>query len=465
MDMDILLDAGGAPQTLFPQRNVMSKSLSSSNWFKTSLLAVALPLAAVAVLCADNLLAISTGSHSGPSLIMEHAKTWQDDSLDETLSAQYVELDAQNRLVGTVTAIEDGSGMTIPVPGLRVKLVQRSNEISNTLTDANGNFSTDALIPGSYTLCISGNEGFLAYGIQVIGSNPEAGEEFEMPDLQDAANGQPSNQKQLIRYRLVQDQPTDIKAAVIPPTHNALKEIINQIPADVGIGASGFGGNARINVEDSVVAGGFQVSLREDRTLIGRIAPLVSNQDVPVRLREMSVYLLQNDEIMGQVSADKDGNFSFNDVEPGVYGFAAAGRDGFAAISFQAIAASDTNASREPSEVFQEASAKTAKVGSTLSVALCPPEDIPFLKREINNLGNDAGIAQNAMPMDPMSSVPGMGGGGGGLGMGGFGGLLEAGIAAWLLTELINNENSNRQVIVPPVIVPPANSPFTSTSL
>ncbi|MDG2013664.1 MAG: carboxypeptidase-like regulatory domain-containing protein, partial [Pirellulaceae bacterium] len=267
----------------------MSKSFSSSNWFKTSLLATALPLAAVAVLCADNLLALTSGSGSSPSLILESSKAWQDDAMDETLGAQYVELDGQNRLIGTVTAIEEGSGMTIPVPGLRVKLVQRSNEISSSLTDANGNFSTDALIPGSYTLCISGNEGFLAYGIQVIDTASEAGEEFEMPNLQDAANGNPSNQKQLIRYRLVQDQPTDIKAAVIPPTHNALKEIINQIPADVGLGGSGIGGNAKINVEDSVVAGGFQVSLQDDSTLVGRIAPLTSSQDVPVRLREMSV--------------------------------------------------------------------------------------------------------------------------------------------------------------------------------
>ncbi len=465
--MDILLDAGSDPKTLFPQRNAMSKSFSSSNWFKTSLLATALPLAAVAVLCADNLLALTSGSGSSPSLILESSKAWQDDAMDETLGAQYVELDGQNRLIGTVTAIEEGSGMTIPVPGLRVKLVQRSNEISSSLTDANGNFSTDALIPGSYTLCISGNEGFLAYGIQVIDTASEAGEEFEMPNLQDAANGNPSNQKQLIRYRLVQDQPTDIKAAVIPPTHNALKEIINQIPADVGLGGSGIGGNAKINVEDSVVAGGFQVSLQDDSTLVGRIAPLTSSQDVPVRLREMSVYLLRDDEIMAQVSADNDGNFAFNDVEPGVYGFAAAGEDGFAALSFQAIAANASNASSEGSGVFQEASAKTAKMGSGLSVALSPPEDIPFLRREINSLGNDDGLAQNVIPMDPNSFGSGSGGGGmggGGMGMGGFGGLLEAGIAAWLLTELINSENNNNQVITPPVVVPPANSPFTTSS-
>ncbi len=45
----------------------------------------------------------------------------------------------------------------------------------------------------------------------------------------------------------------------------------------------------------------------------------------------MNVYLIDNDEILAQVVADEDGNFACGDVAPGVYGFAAAGRDGFAA--------------------------------------------------------------------------------------------------------------------------------------
>lgn len=440
----------------------MNKHPRLTNWAKNSLVAITLPLAGFAVLFADNLLALTGNGNHSPSLIEYQSKAWQDEVLDDKLGAEYLELDAQNRLVGTVTAIEEGTGVTIPVPGLQVKLVQRSSVVTQSLTDGNGNFVTASLIPGSYTLCISGNEGFLAYGIQVIDNDAEAGEEFEMPDLNDAANATAADQNQLVQYRLRRQQPTDIKAAVIPPTHDALKEIINGIPTDVGLGSGTFSGDTRINVEDSVIAGGFQVSLRDDQTLVGQINPLASQQDEPIRLQEMSIYLLQNDEIMAQVNADNDGNFTFSDVEPGVYGFAAAGRSGFAALSFQAVESGDaaSSASRA-SEPFQNASTSTPKATDTLSVTLSSPEDIPFLRREINNLGNNGAVAQNAMPMNNMfpGGMGGYGGGGGGSGgIGGFGGWFQLGIAAWLLSELFNNENNN--VTVPPIVPPAPQSPF-----
>lgn len=440
----------------------MNKHPRSSNWAKKSLLAVALPLAGIAVLFADNLLAITGSGAPSLSLIESQAKSWQDETLDDELGAEYLELDAQNRLVGTVTAIEEGSGVTIPVPGLQVKLVQRSVVVAQSSTDGNGNFVTTALIPGNYTLCISGDEGFLAYGIQVIDNGAEEGEEFEIPDLQDAAKATAVGPNQLVRYRL-RKQSSDIKAAVIPPTHDALKEIINGVPSDVGLGGSTFSGDTRINVEDSVIAGGFQVSLRDDRTLVGQIGPTASQTDEPIRLQEMSVYLLKNDEIMAQVNADADGNFTFVDVEPGVYGFAAAGRSGFAALSFQAIDASaGASAASNALEPFKNASASTPKIAGGLSVSLSSPDDIPFLRREINSLGNNQAVAQNTMPMNNMGGMGGYGGGGYG-GMGGFGGWVQLGIGAWLLSELFNNDNNN--VITPPIVPPAPQSPFAPVTV
>lgn len=435
---------------------------------------LALPLVATAVFFADNLRALTFDPTPGKSLVASAVEAWQDDGLDETLGAHSVELNDENRLVGTVTAIQEGTGDTIPIAGLAVKLVRGSKQISSNTTDIDGNFKTNVIESGTYTLCISGREGFLAYGIQII--EPSAGASDEsLPEPDGAAQTSSVGDAQLIVHRVSQDdKPQDIKAAVIPPTHKSLKEIMNGIPGDVGMDGSVSSGGTQINIEESVVAGGFQVNLQADGTLVGRIAPLTSKKGEPIRLQEMNVYLMQNDKILSQIVAEEDGSYTFNNVKPGVYGFAAAGRDGFAALSFQAVQArEELNSSNQNGDIFKNASETSTKDGSdSLNVAICPPEDIPFLRREINGLG-DGGLAGGAPPLPPMDPMMANGGPGGGFGPGGggfntggggggsstgfgnFGGLIEAGLGAWVLSELFSNRNDNAQIINPPVVLPP----------
>ena len=51
-------------------------------------------------------------------------------------------------------------------------------------------------------------------------------------------------------------------------------------------------------------------------------------------------------------------------------------------------------------------------------------------------------------------------GGGGGAGFGDWGGILGLALGAWVLSEAFNSSNNNSQVIQPPIVVPPAQSPF-----
>jgi hypothetical protein len=445
--------------------------------FGNSLLAVALPLLAVALTCSDSLRALVIDPLPTPSLLETAIAGRQDDGLEETLSAHYVQLDSQNRLVGKVTAIQRETGVTIPVPGLDVKLVRRSQEISRGRTDVAGNFVTGFVAPGAYTLCISGAEGFLAYGVQVIESDDVPFGELPMPDLGADTSRSIRSGGQFVVWQDAAplDTPTEITAAVIPPTHNSLQEIMNGIPAGTGLNLQPSAGT-QINVEKSVVAGGFKVNLQPDGTLAGRIAPLVSDADQPIRLREMNIYLIDNDQIIAQVLADDDGNFVFNNVRPGVYGFAAAGRDGFAALSFQAVQVrEDENAARQQPGVFRpvntgpgDAAAETARNGTdVLNVAICPPEDIPWLRREIDNLVNPpaaggaggaaAGVPQGfgGAPGDVgMGGPGGFGGGYGGYGGGfagsGFEGLIGLALTGWVISELSSDAT----------VIPPPMSPF-----
>ncbi len=433
-------------------------------------LLLALPLLVVAVAYVDNLRALTTNR----SLIELAAEAWQDQALDETLSAHYVQLDDQNRLTGTVSAIRQDTYDAVPVSGLDVKLVRQGQPVASSVTDAGGMFTTGVVQPGAYTLCISGQQGFLAYGVQVVES-ATLGQEFELPSPDDAATMEtPSASPRQVLYRTAQDDPiaTRITAAVIPPTHTALKEIMDGLP--IGSQLSSVSENAtRINVEKSVVARGFQVTLRPDGTLVGRLAPLQSPIDTPIRFQEMNVYLIQSDEIRAQVIADPDGNFVFSDVDPGVYGFAAVGRDGFAALSFQALEATDESNARvlTGGSMRNAAATSHAADSNSLNVALCPPEDIPYLRSEIDNLVaegqplaarpplSDSFIADSTLSGGYAGGGSGGGGGfaGSNSGLTGFGGLLEAALAAWVLSEIFNDNDNTTPL--PPV------SPFQASTV
>jgi len=438
-------------------------------------LVLALPLLAVAVIFADGLRAYARISLPYSDAILETVSgSWQEDGgLDETLSAHVVRLDEQGRLSGNVSAIKKGTGDTIPIGAIDVKLIQRSQEVAKTTTNANGDFqltgTTGSIRPGSYTLCISGDDGFMAYGVQVVKSNTAPG------NRSGDENAQISNQfNATLVSGVLPALDVEITAAVIPPTFTTLQKIMSGIPGGVGLNMQSTEGS-QINLEESVAAGGFQVSLREDGTMVGQIARLTSNPDESDRFGEMFVFLIKDDEQVDRARVGEDGKFEFENVEPDVYGFAAAGQDGFAAMSFQAVAsAEDLNSSTNASDAFQMVSESETepkkKKSNALIVAICPPEDIPFLRREIDNLvGQPAEDVAGGAPDSTQSMLAnngqgmgggfgfgdGSGGGGGSSATGGFdASILGWGLAIWAVSRADNNNNGNFIIGNPPNVSP-----------
>ncbi len=593
--------------------------------FQKPLFVALLPLLGIAVVCGDTI-RMQVRSASASSELARARSAWQDEGLDRTLSAQYVPLDARNRLSGTMSAI-DRSGEVSGVGGLEVALVQNGRLIAETVTQSDGSFLSDEVSPGAYTLCVSGDEGFLAYGIQLI-AREEAGETLPMPapggasihwgepavrnvsfgvsrpskPQEDANAPAPDLRKQLEHLRSAQvhlreagmdevaasvgeritqlekqlreaeqvqaagdrepegvaslpidhlrsalghlqkagvediastveeriaqmEQPMQpeagdiagggdvepatpprdvpqpaipeaappelaapdratpaeepsvrVTAAVIPPKFTALQSIMADfVPEGVALPVEGLPESMRINVEESVVAGGFRITLNDDGALEGQISPLASEGDEPIRLKEMNAFLLLDDEIYSRVTVKEDGNFVFNDVEPGVYGFAAAGPDGFAAISFQAVAATsgETDASHSSTSPFRNASfahGSNADV-NRLEIAISPKEDLEWLRNRINELNASEPVSAGEETVDGQTAPfgPGFGSGGSGFGGGGAGSgsgfnigpLVEGAIAAWLISEAFDRNRNNTQrppispFIVRPIIVPP----------
>ncbi len=384
------------------------------------------------------------------------------DALDRTLRAHYVRLDRDNRLSGLITAI-DQSGKGIGVSGLDVSLVQKGNVIARATTEADGSFLTPPLAKGNYTFCVSGAEGFLAYGLHVVDPLPaQPGEVLPLPGAEETPVVPPSESVDgsgsvSISGRLVlspvswqepaaQASPVEnlrMTAAVIPPEFKALRRILSDYAPSGFSAPVGRIAESRINVEKSLIVGGFDIALGEDGRLEGRIAQLTDEPDQPIRLQEMNAFLIRDDEIFSRVIVKEDGNFVFNDIDPGVYGFVAAGKDGFAAISFRAVIATDESNGPET----KNASTAIAPTPKNLQVALCPPEDTDWLRDRVEELNRDdamAGADGMFGPDMPMGApFGGMSGGYGGYGFGGpLGGdllsLAEAGLAGWAIYELVD---------------------------
>ncbi len=434
-----------------------------------------LPLVATAIVGADSLRMHSVVSAAASLRELVTAEASQDEVLGRTLSAHYFQLTEGDRLTGQIVGIDKTTGRETGVGSLNVYLVQRSEVQLQTTTDSQGRFITPSAVePGAYTFCVAGKEGFLAYGIYVDTAPAAGGEETapaaEAPD--DNTLPAPDDNRRRGPYARISYQQVPaaqeqrIAAAVVPPEFTALQRIMQRY-VPVSVDEAMPSAKSKINVEKSVIEGGIEVSLEPDGRLLGRIAPIATDENIEVRLREMNVFLIQDDEIYGRGEVDDNGEFEILDVEPGVYGFAAAGKHGFAALSFEATAPEpDVETRNRNSGPFRMASNKneSRRKNNGLEVAICLEEDIPFVREQIRRLNEDdeevvAQADDDALPFGvPTGGPGGIGPIGSAGGFGDFVPLLEAGLAAWILAEAFDDRDGTR-VLTPPVILPPVTDP------
>jgi hypothetical protein len=177
----------------------------------------------------------------------------------------------------------------------------------------------------------------------------------------------------------------------------------------------------------------------------------------------MRAFLLKEGKAIESVPVSSDGTFTFNGVQPGAYGFLAAGRQGIAAVSFSVVNDSTV--------------AKTASTDGSRLVAFAQDSPATGLNVELADGADFMGSAppssvEEVVPGDevvvdgqPMMAAGGgfpagggggvYGGGGGGGGYGGLiGGLAAAGLIAWGISESgddNNGTNNNAPVVVSPI--------------
>ena len=390
-----------------------------SDLFKTLRLAlyvIALPLAVTAVVSAESFFSASKGivDDSDFEVIAESAPV----ALDVAhASMNYIlNIDKDGGVSGQIMS-QSESGL-YGAAGMDISLNRQGRVMSSATTGSDGVFRFEHAAPGPYTFIATSPDSITTFGVYVFenGATTDAGE-------------------------------VQFSVAATNSNTQGVRDILN---ADVDTVAYTYlPGASEIFVTDGIS----QVSLSEDSSITGRLAPLFWQDTGQVfDLTGTQVYLLNSSGVVANTTANADGSYLLENVQPGIYDFVSFGPSGAAAFSVE-VTANDSVAANSKSNTTFASTRTAAPIKQGLDVILSEPTS-----------GAPVVTTVEVMVRLPQAAggAPGGygGGGGGGGGFGDWGGIISAALGAWVISELINSDNNNNNVITPPIIIPPPTSPF-----
>lgn len=264
-----------------------------------------------------------------------------------------ISLNESGSIEGRVATIDTGSKAN-GLSDLKVFLVSNGEIQAETVTDVDGLFSLSNIGEGVYSFVATGKSGFAAYGVRVVANNGS-------------------------------DTVNQMEAAAVSPQAAVVKQILQkQLPSDI---AQEIMDNAVVSDEASRVVGSNKVSVK-DGLLVGHVVPMLGEIAL---VDGTSIFLIQDNEQVAEVTADDTGSFAIEDVEPGVYDFVAAGPTGFAAVSFEAVEGAPV------ADGVASVVTDSEEIPVSLEPAIAPvayqdiPADIPF----DGGMGYDSGISNS----------------------------------------------------------------------
>lgn len=323
------------------------------------------------------------------------------DGLGQKLRSHIVRLDEDNSVRGRIAVIESGTGSLTSVSKVRIRFV-RKGEVKATVTpSADGSFKVRGLKPGVYSMIAAGDDAFLAWSVNV---QPKESDLAKMPEP--------------LRVRYLKQEAksqVDVKAAAVPPANFVpLKTLLNgYLPS-----ASSFlyldgndipDGMTQTPPADARLGTNLmhhQVRLSRDGKLHGRIRRLQPDSGLDLRIRQLNVFLLRNNEQVAQEEVAPNGTFAFADLRPGVYSMVAAGRDGFLAFSIDVLNTRQTEANENQIQTTSLRSKNIATQPSefAIDVAAVPPEDLNAAN--VNQMTDDFPADANVGPIANAGPAP-----------------------------------------------------------
>lgn len=368
--------------------------------------------------------------------------------LNDLFSRQWVRSDASGRVSGTLVQLTDAK--SIPVEGLPVALIKDGKVAYVATSDVDGNFTYNDVEPGLYSLVSRTNQSIAAFAVQVLDSK--------------AAEHLPNN----IDVRIIRSAGEKIKEIVRSQT---VPTSLTRVDSSVAAPADPIASNRRF-------ASSSAVRLDAEGKLQGQLARSgMSGTDS--NLTGMSVYVLKDGVEVARSEVDANGNFGIDGLSEGVYGFIAAGSNGFVATSFQVLDAKVAKTSADGKQLvglFHKSCPKlNCEVVDSCEVVTCEVAQVcetvvetpivEICETVVEPACAEVIVEEQAMCGQSCGCGGGMGGFGGGGGYGSGGGLGGSGILgiaalAGVAAAIANNDDNNNGGFIvnqPPVIVSPIN--------
>lgn len=390
---------------------------------------VVLPILATATLAADRL--FQTTDETQEEIIPIKATTATFHASSQR-SHSFMR-DVNGTLHGRVTRFDVASGMSVANPNAHVVFMRNNVAVHSVMTNEEGMFSTNELLPGPYSVVATSKDGFATFGAYVVNSDLETTPTVEIATVASGSS----------KVHEVLSKPGGAAATI-----EAMAKLFNIDLAAMKINEPDFSAPS-----SEMVSGANRVKLTPDGNLQVRAYPLIWTPDTVVQFTNSTAYLIQNNQVVNQLPVGTDGRVLFRNVSPGQYDLVVKSEFGILAVGLEVVGPVNTDA------------------GDSDTVPMAAMQDEPsdeagvVLAEEGQGTEETQTIIREFYFTEAGAPAGGFGAGGvGGVG-GGLGGLLETAIGAWLLSEIIdriddNDFNQNPPIVQQPVIIePPPVSP------
>ncbi len=321
-----------------------------------------------------------------------------------TVRARSVILDQRNGFDGAVGTLFQGTDRLVPTSRLSVELFDAdSRRIRNFETDRNGRFRVDDIESGIYQFVARGETGFLAFSLLVVQRGVGRQGQRDQPDKL----GQRDDDGLLfVQVPTGTRESIDVVAAAVPPTFEEVNSIMTlhygvTMPPymltaptlDPNVATERANSPSNLLNRNAPISAdairNYEVPLMAGNRITGRLFSYNPDTGMPIGAKDMYIHIIRDDKAVGPpIPIDARGEFVAELPDgPGAYSIVAAGKGGFGAAGFYAVAGNnarnknhndlETNMPPEPTYLVaagiaqdesrnQEAVAQNAQFGDPL---------------------------------------------------------------------------------------------------
>ncbi len=389
--------------------------------------------------------------------------------------SQDIVLDAEGRFSGRISTVAGSDGQLQSVGKCSVTLVSRGRKVASVDTDDAGLFAFSGLKPGVYGLVAKGADAYLVYAFRALAPTAAGVATVESEQASTVSVELQMNTITVFKrdFAAVADLikreiPAEFRRRQRLGVPNASKDGFDprtqgqvhgegQFASTVtfaGLLTFGFKGQVHGEGQFASTIASHQVQLKPDGSLVGEINLLENEDGYFQEIRDLRVYFIMDNKIMGSADVNRNGIFRVLGLTPGLYSAVAVGDDGVLAVGVDVLG-SFAAANPENTEDYQYAS-----VAQFLDFAAAPVDLENFAS--INQPPADGsespaapeGFVQAPGPLGGTGGGGATGGGGGatgggGGGAGGGGGLgaaaapLAGGALGYFLSDNSNDPNAS----------------------